>query len=469
MGFNCPQCRCHFDTKPELKKNTVLDAVVDKFKVRSNTDVLSDSTGHTEPVVAPVMCDACMELKACKTCLTCMASYCEEHVRPHLENRVFAAHQLHEPLADLHDRICPDHSKLMEFFCTQHDCSICSLCLQSAHKGCNFCSTEERRALQESELKKKVFILDAKIEKTQQIVSQMKEQQCLLKDSASNRKRELEMEYGLIREMIDKDEQQAMRSVEKEEEGAQARLVTMMKKFEQNIENMREGKDVIEGLLAQTQSFAFLQAKGDLPAAVKFDPHVPRVNVDPKRSHLESAAALKEHLGHILKHPVEHRLSVLKPVIRGCIPAMAHTMVTPPLLPNPFPGPNNPINPGPPPAAKPDQKKKKTQPNKKSSTESSKEENPGKKQHISGKNVKAASKEDLRNMNAAGGQPGYTKMAFPNEDLRNINMLGGQPGYTPVLFQEHILLMHWSEPRGPETNCEHWLDPHCARNYSHHV
>lgn len=149
VGFNCPQCRCHFISKPELKKNTVLDAVVDKFRLKSKADDLSNVITKKEIVVAPVICDACMEAKACKTCLTCMASYCEEHIRPHKENPVFAMHQLQEPLADLHERICPDHSKMMEFFCVQHGRAICSYCLQQVHKGCTFCTPEEQRVQKE--------------------------------------------------------------------------------------------------------------------------------------------------------------------------------------------------------------------------------------------------------------------------------------------------------------------------------
>ncbi|XP_064180303.1 E3 ubiquitin/ISG15 ligase TRIM25 isoform X17 [Anguilla rostrata] len=350
LGFNCPQCRSHFVTKPELRKNTVLDAVVDKFKLKSKADIYSDvmTTTKTEPDAAPIICDVCMEGKACKTCLTCMVSYCVEHVRPHLENPVFGAHQLHEPLADLQERICPDHSKMMEFFCVQHGRCICSFCLQQEHKGCTFCTPDEQRVLRESDLKKKLSQLYGKIEKTQLVLSQMKEQQSVLKDSATNRKRELEMVYRQIREMIDRDEQQAVKSVDKEEEGAQSKLFSMMKKFDLNVEEMSRARDGITRLLGQTQSLAFLQASVDLPSAVDFEPYAPRLNINTKRAHLESAAALKEYLGNILKQPVDTRVALLKP---GLI---------------------NPVNPGPPPATKTEPKKKRQ--TKKPDQDSSKED-----------------------------------------------------------------------------------------------
>ncbi|XP_064180302.1 E3 ubiquitin/ISG15 ligase TRIM25 isoform X16 [Anguilla rostrata] len=352
LGFNCPQCRSHFVTKPELRKNTVLDAVVDKFKLKSKADIFSNvtTTTKTEPEPAPIKCDACMGGKACKTCLTCMASYCVEHVRPHLENPVFATHQLREPLADLQERICLDHSKIMEFFCIQHRRCICSFCLQQEHKDCMSCTPDKQRILQESDLKMKLSQLDVMIEMTQSALSQMKEQQLVLKASTTNRKRELEMVYRQIREMLDRDEQQAMKSVEKEEEAPQSRLFSMMKKFNQNMEEMSGARDRITRLLAQTQSLAFLQASVDLPSAVDVEQHIPRLNINTKRAHLESATALKEYLENILKQPGNARVALLKP---GLI---------------------NPVNPGPPPATKMEPKKEEILSTKKPDQDSSKED-----------------------------------------------------------------------------------------------
>ncbi|XP_036393125.1 E3 ubiquitin/ISG15 ligase TRIM25 isoform X1 [Megalops cyprinoides] len=360
LGFNCPQCRTHFYTKPELKKNTVLSAVVEKFVSRSKKDGSSSDVPQTKKPTAPaITCDTCREAKAYKTCLTCMASFCEEHVRPHQENPVFAAHQLTEPLGDLRERICSDHYKMMEFFCVQHGHCICSACLQQAHKGCMFSTPDEQRVQKESEFRKKLSLLDAKIEKTHMIVSQMKEQQCLLKEAAVNRKRTLEVEYRQIRELLDKDEQEALKSIDKEQEGAQSKLLSLMKKFGQNVEQMSGARDRIDSLLAQTQALAFLQATEDLPSAVTFDPYTPRLSIDSKRviSYHASVVALKEHLGNILKQPVDNRIPLLKPVFGTSMFSVADKIV-PALLPNPFEMVQVGPNPGAPPATKPAAKNK---------------------------------------------------------------------------------------------------------------
>lgn len=148
--LSCPQCRHQYSSKPELKKNTVLSAVVEAIKTKSS----ASESDHSKDVqdkqeAAVIKCDTCMEVKAFKTCLTCMASFCEEHVKPHQENPIFRAHQLIEPLGDLQERICKDHGKIMEFFCLKHECTFCSSCLQQMHKGCDYTTPQERREKKE--------------------------------------------------------------------------------------------------------------------------------------------------------------------------------------------------------------------------------------------------------------------------------------------------------------------------------
>lgn len=259
-SLSCPHCRMAFPIKPELKKNTVLSAVLDAYRIKA---------GVSEPVKEhfevkkkdpdAIKCDNCMEANAVKTCLTCMASYCEDHVRPHRENAVFRAHQLCDPLPDLMERLCSDHSKLMEFYCNQHQSCMCSSCLQDMHKGCEFITADERRYKQKTDLTDKLNILEVKTDKNQQVITQMKEQQIKLKDLATTRKRILEAEYRQIKEMIDRDEKDAMLTIDKEQEKGQSKLVSLIKKFNENIEKMSRTHSEINILLDQSQSLAFLK------------------------------------------------------------------------------------------------------------------------------------------------------------------------------------------------------------------
>lgn len=81
----------------------------------------------------------------------------------------------------------------------------------------------------------------------------------LLQDSAASRKRALEDEYRQIRELLDRDEREALNTVDREQESGQTKLQNLMKKFNQNIVKLSAAKDDINSLLSQTQTVAFLQ------------------------------------------------------------------------------------------------------------------------------------------------------------------------------------------------------------------
>nr|XP_024656603.1 E3 ubiquitin/ISG15 ligase TRIM25-like [Maylandia zebra] len=314
-SYSCPQCRTVFDTKPELKKNTVLIAVVETFKLRSSKseDNLNEEESEEERDDV-IRCDTCMEAEASKTCLTCMASYCEEHLRPHRENPVFHLHELSEPVGDLSERICSDHHKLMEFFCSQHDRLICSFCLQHIHKGCSFLTPEEQRNLKESDLRDKLGLLNEKMEKTENVVFQMNNMQSMLKDGANKRKTALAAVYQQMRDILAQDEREAQTEVDRELELGQMKLRDLTKKFDENYNRMGKAREDINRLMSQSQTSAFLQASVVLPKVVKFEPHVPRINLDSKKviATQSFAAALRETLMEMLKQPVEARLPFFK-------------------------------------------------------------------------------------------------------------------------------------------------------------
>lgn len=176
-------------------------------------------------------------------------------------------------------------------------------------------SPEEQRSLKENDLRGKLSLLDGKMTKNENVVSQMRDVQNKLKDSATNRRKALAAEYQQMRDMLARDEREALNAVDREMESGQTKLKGLMKKFTENIDIMSKAKEDIHSLLSQSQTLAFLQASFDLPAAHNFDPHTPRINLDSKKviATQAFAAALREHLTEIFKHPVEARLLKLKP------------------------------------------------------------------------------------------------------------------------------------------------------------
>ncbi|XP_036805086.1 E3 ubiquitin-protein ligase TRIM47 isoform X2 [Oncorhynchus mykiss] len=106
--YSCPQCREEFIPRPMLRRNTVLQEVVDKLKLNELA---------TAPVlylggVGDVPCDFCPvqnKLKALKSCLVCLASFCELHILPHRDVGTLRRHKLVAAVESLAERLCAQH------------------------------------------------------------------------------------------------------------------------------------------------------------------------------------------------------------------------------------------------------------------------------------------------------------------------------------------------------------------------
>ncbi|TNN37028.1 GTP-binding protein 2 [Liparis tanakae] len=77
------------------------------------------SSKQQESRPGEVPCDVCTgtKLKALKSCLVCLVSYCETHLEPHLTVSRLKRHQLINPVENLEDRMCVKHDKPLELFC----------------------------------------------------------------------------------------------------------------------------------------------------------------------------------------------------------------------------------------------------------------------------------------------------------------------------------------------------------------
>ncbi|KAK5847499.1 hypothetical protein PBY51_016621 [Eleginops maclovinus] len=151
--YSCPQCRKSFSPKPFLSRNTMLAEAVEQLRkgahkadVRESIRVAS-SKSKRKLSSSAVLCDLCKgeQRAAVKSCLVCMSSFCEVHLKPHKTKKSLSKHELIAPTSNLAEKICSEHKYLQEFFCRQCKVFVCWLCTSNQHKGHECVSTKVER------------------------------------------------------------------------------------------------------------------------------------------------------------------------------------------------------------------------------------------------------------------------------------------------------------------------------------
>uniref|UniRef100_UPI0037E77BF2 E3 ubiquitin/ISG15 ligase TRIM25-like n=1 Tax=Semicossyphus pulcher TaxID=241346 RepID=UPI0037E77BF2 len=257
-AHSCPQCRQTFTLRPALVKNTMLAEFVEELK-KVNPQPASPHLSYAGP--GDVACDFCTgkKLKALKSCPSCMASFCEQHLQPHYNVAPLKKHKLVEATFKLQENICSLHDEVMKIFCRIDQQSICYLCSMDDHKGHDTVSAAAERAERQTELgvsRKKIQQRIQERERDVKVIQQRVDAFNLSADEAVRGSEKILTEMIRLIEKRRSEVTQQIRSQQKTQAGKAKELEV---KLQQEITDLRRKDTELEQLSLTEDHLLFLK------------------------------------------------------------------------------------------------------------------------------------------------------------------------------------------------------------------
>ncbi|XP_018518693.1 E3 ubiquitin-protein ligase TRIM21-like [Lates calcarifer] len=270
--YLCPVCKKVFNTRPELYINTFISEMVAKFrKLNKSTQQKASSSSSEQQVAKPgeVSCDVCTgtKLKALKSCLVCLTSYCETHLEPHLTASGLKRHQLMDPVENLEDRMCTKHDKPLELFCKTDQTCVCMLCSVLDHRTHEFVPLKEEYEGKKAELEKTEAEIQQMIQKRRLKIEEIKHSVKISKDDADREKAEGVQVFTALKESVDRGLNQLIKEMEEKQKTTEKQAEDLITELEQEISELMKRSTEVEQLSLSEDHLHLLQNFPSLKAA----------------------------------------------------------------------------------------------------------------------------------------------------------------------------------------------------------
>ncbi|XP_053943063.1 tripartite motif-containing protein 29 isoform X4 [Cuculus canorus] len=265
----------------DLKKTSL--PLVETGDLRRPTFNKLDRTAGSRPRVKleDVLCDSCIDnkQKAVKSCLVCQASFCELHLKPHLEGAAFRDHQLLDPIRDFEARKCPVHGKTMELFCQTDQMCICYLCMFQEHKNHSTVTVEIEKAGKEAELSLQKEQLQLKIIEVEDEIDKWQKERDRIKNYTTNEKATVDQHFKELIRDLERQRDEVKAALDQREKIASENVKEIVDELEERAKLLREDKENREQIHQISDSVLFLQEFGALMRNYVPPPSLPTYSV----------------------------------------------------------------------------------------------------------------------------------------------------------------------------------------------
>ncbi|XP_044225402.1 tripartite motif-containing protein 16-like [Thunnus albacares] len=249
--YSCPQCRQTFTPRPVLVKNTMFADLMEELK---KTGLQAAPADHCYAGPEDVACDVCTgrKLKALKSCLICLVSYCEKHLQPHYDVAPLKKHKLVDPSKKLQENICSRHDEVMKMFCRTDQQSICYLCSVDEHKGHDTVSAAAERTERQRELEVSRQQIQQRIQDREKDVKLLQQEVEAVSRSADKAVEDSEKIFTELIRLIQKRSSDVKQQIRSQQETEVSRVKELQEKLEQEITELKR-KDAELKQLSHTE------------------------------------------------------------------------------------------------------------------------------------------------------------------------------------------------------------------------
>ncbi|XP_067462859.1 tripartite motif-containing protein 16-like [Thunnus thynnus] len=250
-NYSCPQCRQTFTPRPVLVKNTMLADLMEELK---KTGLQAAAADHCYAGPEDVACDVCTgrKLKALKSCLVCLISYCQKHLQLHYESAAFEKHKLVDPSKKLQENICSRHDEVIKMFCRTDQLCICYLCSVDEHKGHDTVSAAAERTERQRELEVSRQNIQQRIQDREKDVKLLQQEVEAVSRSADKAVEDSEKIFTELIRLIQKRSSDVKQQIRSQQETEVSRVKELQEKLEQEITELKR-KDAELKQLSHTE------------------------------------------------------------------------------------------------------------------------------------------------------------------------------------------------------------------------
>ncbi|XP_037335863.2 E3 ubiquitin-protein ligase TRIM39-like [Pungitius pungitius] len=264
----CPACSTPFTSRPEMAINAAFKELADAFRqMAARPAAPRPSPGRPGEVACDVCAATSQRVKALKSCLVCLTSYCEAHLEPHRSVATLNVHKLMEPAGDLQDRMCKKHQRLLEMFCRDEQRCVCQFCTETEHKGHRAVTVEDESGQRKIQMEKTAADFQQMIQERLKKVEEIKSCLKLSNTSAEKETKESDRLFASLVRSVEERRAEAQAEIEEKQRAAERRAEELVHGLQQEITELQRRSAELEELRDTEDHLSVLQKSPPLMSA----------------------------------------------------------------------------------------------------------------------------------------------------------------------------------------------------------